>query len=74
MLILTGGRERTTDEYGYLFAAAGLRLTRATPTSSRLVIMEAASTADRLSRMAASHTESHRRELAGVTRGIDVIP
>ena len=41
MIILTGGRERTIDEYGDLFAAAGFRLTRATPTKSRLVIMEA---------------------------------
>jgi hypothetical protein len=44
MMILTGGRERTIDEYGDLFAAAGFRLIRATPTSSRLVIMEAAAT------------------------------
>jgi hypothetical protein len=41
MIILTGGRERTIDEYGDLFAAAGFRLTRATPTNARLVIMEA---------------------------------
>jgi hypothetical protein len=41
MMILTGGRERTIDEYGDLFAAAGFRLTRPMPTDSRLVMMEA---------------------------------
>jgi hypothetical protein len=46
-MILTGGRERTVDEYSELFAAAGLRLARATPINSRLIIIEAVSKADR---------------------------
>ena len=32
MLVLTGGQERTTDEYARLFAGAGMRLTRAIPS------------------------------------------
>ena len=31
MLVITGGRERTEAEYGQLFAAAGLRLTKVIP-------------------------------------------
>ena len=42
MMIVTGGRERTVDEYSELFAAAGLRLIKATPISNPgLIIMEA---------------------------------
>lgn len=42
MMIVTGGRERTVDEYSELFAAAGLRLVKATPiNNSQLIIMEA---------------------------------
>ncbi len=34
MLTVTGGRERTADEYRGLFSAAGLRLTRVIPTAT----------------------------------------
>jgi ubiquinone/menaquinone biosynthesis C-methylase UbiE len=40
MLLLAGGRERTTDEYSALMSAAGLRLTRVIPTHSPLAIFE----------------------------------
>jgi hypothetical protein len=33
MLALTGGQERTEEEYGRLFASAGLRLTGAVPVA-----------------------------------------
>ena len=42
MLVMYGGRERTREEYRELFAAAGLRLLRVTPTSSWLAILTAA--------------------------------
>lgn len=41
MLVLTGGRERTEAEYAALLARAGLRLSRALPTSAGLRILEA---------------------------------
>ncbi|GAC1636537.1 MAG: methyltransferase [Candidatus Acidiferrum sp.] len=41
MLVLTGGKERTTDEYRALLARAGFRLDRVVPTSSDFVIFEA---------------------------------
>jgi hypothetical protein len=41
MLVLPGGRERTAEEYGSLFEAAGLRLTRSIDTDSRFSIVEA---------------------------------
>jgi hypothetical protein len=40
MLVLTGGRVRTAAEFGELFAAAGLRLTRMIPTVSPNWIVE----------------------------------
>jgi len=40
MLILPGGRERTEAEYGELFAKAGFRLTRVTPTESPVAVIE----------------------------------
>ena len=40
MLVAPGGRERTIDEYGQLFASAGFRLERVTPTSRGLNVIE----------------------------------
>lgn len=42
MLVLTGGQERTTDEYARLFAGAGMRLTRAIPIAYPYGIFEGA--------------------------------
>lgn len=42
MLVMTGGRERTTDEYRTLLAAAGLDLITTIPTASPAFILEAA--------------------------------
>lgn len=41
MLALTGGRERTREEFRALFAGAGLRLRRIVPTACPLSILEA---------------------------------
>ncbi|MFD3403680.1 methyltransferase [Kribbella sp. NPDC058693] len=41
MLIMTGGRERTTDEYRALLAAADLELTDIVPTATLAFIIEA---------------------------------
>jgi hypothetical protein len=41
MLVMTGGRERTKEEFAKLFAAADLRLAALEPTSTLLSIMEA---------------------------------
>jgi hypothetical protein len=41
MLVLEGGRERTADEYGALFAAAGLNLAAVKETNSPFSIFEA---------------------------------
>jgi hypothetical protein len=40
MLVVPGGRERTTAEYDTLFDKAGLRLTRVVPTASPVSIVE----------------------------------
>ena len=40
MLIHPGGIERTEEEYGELFAAAGFELTGATPTASPVSVIE----------------------------------
>lgn len=40
MLVMLGGRERTADEFGRLFAEAGFCLTRIVPTSSGLSVVE----------------------------------
>jgi hypothetical protein len=40
MLVGPGGQERTLEEYTALFAAAGLRLTRAVPTSTVAYVIE----------------------------------
>lgn len=39
MLVITGGRERTRDEFAALFAAAGLRLDAISPTPTGLVVL-----------------------------------
>ena len=41
MLLMTGGRERTVEEYRQLLARAGFRLNRVVPTSTDLNILEA---------------------------------
>jgi hypothetical protein len=41
MLVLPGGRERTADEFGRLFARAGFELTRIVPTPSMACLIEA---------------------------------
>jgi 2,7-dihydroxy-5-methyl-1-naphthoate 7-O-methyltransferase len=41
MLVLTGGRERTVDDYSALAAGAGLRVTAVHPITGRHVIIEA---------------------------------
>ena len=41
MLVMTGGRERTEDEYRTLLAAAGFNLTRIVPTPSPMSVVEA---------------------------------
>ncbi len=42
MLVMAGGRERTTDEYGSLLKAAGFDLTRTVTTGSDVFVIEAA--------------------------------
>ncbi len=41
MLILTGGRERSVDEYRNLLASTGFRLNRVVPTPSQFGVIEA---------------------------------
>jgi hypothetical protein len=41
MLILTGGRERSTDEYRDLLATTGFRLNQVVPTPSQFAVIEA---------------------------------
>ncbi len=41
MLAVTGGRERTEDEYGELLRSAGYRLTRVIPTRGPVSVLEA---------------------------------
>lgn len=43
MLAMPGGRERTAEEFGALFAGAGFELTRIVPTTSPLSVIEARS-------------------------------
>ena len=40
MLLIPGGRERTAEQYGALYEAAGFRLTGITPTSANVDIIE----------------------------------
>jgi hypothetical protein len=39
---MTGGRERTREEFGILFSASELQLTAVTPSSTLLNVIEAA--------------------------------
>ena len=41
MLALTGGKERTPDEYAQLLASAGFRLRSVVPTTSEYIVIEA---------------------------------
>jgi hypothetical protein len=41
IMLLTGGRERTIVQFETLFAAAGLKLVKATPIKPGLIVMEA---------------------------------
>jgi O-methyltransferase domain len=41
MLVNVGGRERTEAEYASLFHTAGMKLTKVTPTTSHLSLVEA---------------------------------
>jgi len=41
MLVLTGGRERTVDEYRKLLASTGFRLDRVAPTAAEFAVIEA---------------------------------
>jgi hypothetical protein len=40
MLVMTGGRERTTEEFGVLLAASGFALVRAIETGSPVHVVE----------------------------------
>jgi hypothetical protein len=40
MMVMAGGRERTRDEFGSIFASAGFRLASITPTVTRLCVIE----------------------------------
>jgi hypothetical protein len=42
MLVMTGGRERTEEEFRTLFESSGFRLTRAVPTGSPFSVVEGA--------------------------------
>jgi SAM-dependent methyltransferase len=42
MLVVTGGRQRSEDEFRSLFRAAGFELTRIVPTAARLSLIEGA--------------------------------
>ncbi|WP_242055279.1 methyltransferase [Nostoc flagelliforme] len=41
MLVMTGGRERTEEEYQVLLLHAGFQLTQVIPTSSPISVIEA---------------------------------
>jgi hypothetical protein len=40
MLVMTGGRERTEEEFRQLYEASGFRLTRVVPTESPFSVIE----------------------------------
>jgi hypothetical protein len=42
MLVVSGGMERTAEEYGELLRSGGFRLTRIVPTQSAVSVIEAA--------------------------------
>jgi hypothetical protein len=46
MMVMTGGRERTEDEFRRLLAGAGFRLARVVPTASMVSVVEAFSDGD----------------------------
>ena len=46
MLVATGGRERTPEEYSALFAAAGFRFVGFTPSASGTGVFEGVTVAD----------------------------
>jgi C-methyltransferase len=41
MLVLTGGKERTVEEYRELLASGGFRLNQVVPTATGFAIIEA---------------------------------
>jgi O-methyltransferase domain len=41
MLVMTGGRERTEEEFGRILSLAGFRLSRVIPTMSPFFLLEA---------------------------------
>jgi len=41
MMVITGGKERTAEQFSKLFAASGLKLLRVIPTDSTICIVEA---------------------------------
>ena len=41
ILVLTGGRERSADQYRELLASAGFRLSRVVPTAAQFALFEA---------------------------------
>jgi hypothetical protein len=62
MLVTQGGRERGVDEFGALFAAAGLRLERAVASASPFYVLEAvASSNDQRSQNVSSAPTSSSR-------------
>ena len=42
MLVMTGGRQRSEEEYRQLYATAGLKLLRILPTNTQFSIVEGA--------------------------------
>jgi hypothetical protein len=40
MMVMTGGRERTRDEFAALFARAGVRLSSMVPTTAPVSVIE----------------------------------
>jgi O-methyltransferase domain len=40
MMVMTGGRERTRDEFAALFARAGVRLSSVVPTTAPVSVIE----------------------------------
>jgi hypothetical protein len=40
MLVMTGGKERTEEEFRQLYEAAGFKLTRVVPTESPFSVIE----------------------------------
>jgi hypothetical protein len=53
MMLVVGGRERTREQYGELFSAAGLRLTRVVSTAHEVSVIEGVRSDETLSRSGA---------------------